>query len=66
MTISYHKHLGETCIVCEEKKERGIHIINEFICTECEQQMIQTETHEQKYRYFIEKLQKIKETKLYS
>ncbi|OEH91693.1 sigma factor G inhibitor Gin [Bacillus solimangrovi] len=56
----------EACIICEEKKERGIHIFSEFICWECEQNIVHTETDENKYRYYVDKLQKISQSKLYS
>jgi len=41
---------AERCGICEEEKERGIHLYKMFICTECEQNMIHTEPREEKYR----------------
>lgn len=66
MAGSYEGATEERCIICEENKSEGIHLINEFICCECEQEIIQTETNEESYRYFVKKLKSITETKLYS
>lgn len=63
---SIHSSVGETCIVCEEKKERGIHLYTEFICTDCEKDMLQTDTEDPKYRFYLQKLKKITIPKIYS
>ncbi|MCM3006885.1 sigma factor G inhibitor Gin [Priestia koreensis] len=48
-----------TCIVCEELREEGIHIFSNFICVECEQKMVSTETDDIQYQYFIHQLKNI-------
>lgn len=56
----------ERCGICEEKKEKGIHLYQLFICTECEHNMIHTEPREEKYKYYLKKLKKINQSnKLY-
>lgn len=63
---SIHSSVGEMCIVCEEKKDRGIHLYTEFICTDCEKDMLQTDTEDPKYRFYLKQLKKITIPKIYS
>jgi hypothetical protein len=50
---------GEACVICEEQKDKGIHLYTSFICTKCEQDIIMTDTNDPKYKYFLNKLRKI-------
>lgn len=52
----------EVCIICKQKKERGIHICEQFICRSCEQAIIQTKTTDRRYGHYLEQLKKIKQT----
>lgn len=47
------------CVICEEKKENGIQIIQAFICDECEKEIVMTETDAPMYNTFVEKLKTI-------
>lgn len=58
--------LGEKCVICEEFKQVGIHLYTSFICTECERQMISTNTNDPKYKIFLQKLKKINTPEIYS
>jgi len=58
--------LKETCIVCEQPKERGIHLYTKFICCDCEKEIIQTETDNPKYLFYLEKLRKVRNKEIYS
>lgn len=60
------KSLGETCIVCDEEKELGIHLYTSFICRDCEKEMTNTPTSDPKYQYYLEKLRRVKNSPLYS
>ena len=60
------KNIGETCVICEQSKYRGIHLYTRFICTECERDMIQTETNDPKYHYYLSKLKKVTTPEIYS
>lgn len=60
------KTVGETCIICDTEKTKGIHLYTSFVCTDCEIDMIQTETEDPKYKYFINKLRRVKTPPLYS
>ncbi|APC46727.1 sigma factor G inhibitor Gin [Virgibacillus halodenitrificans] len=57
---------NERCGICEEPKEKGIHLYTMFICCECEHNMIHTEPREEKYAYYLQKLKNITKPKLYS
>ncbi|WP_078543226.1 sigma factor G inhibitor Gin [Litchfieldia alkalitelluris] len=61
-----NKHIGETCVICEESKLRGIHLYTKFICTDCEKDMIQTETNDPKYLYYLSKLKNVTTPEIYS
>lgn len=56
----------ERCGICEEEKEKGIHLYTLFICTDCEYNMIHTEPREEKYSYYLRKLKNVNQPKLYS
>ncbi|WP_459503760.1 sigma factor G inhibitor Gin [Bacillus sp. C1] len=49
----------EVCIVCENRKNDGIYVQTSFICGDCERDMIETETNDPKYIYYLQRLRKI-------
>lgn len=61
-----HSHLGETCVICEDLKPNGIHLYTSFICTDCENDLIQTGTNDPKYKYFLKQLRKITNPEIFS
>ncbi|HET7656858.1 MAG TPA: sigma factor G inhibitor Gin [Bacillales bacterium] len=50
---------GETCLICEEKKEVGIHICDRFICDSCERKLVNTDTGDAHYAYYLKKLRNL-------
>ncbi|KKK36691.1 CsfB [Mesobacillus campisalis] len=60
------KQVGESCVICEQIRPAGIHLYTSFICTDCEQTMIQTETSDPKYKYYVDKLRKVNKPEIYS
>lgn len=48
-----------TCIICGQVKEEGIVIISEFICQDCEAEMVHTDVQDAKYPFFIHRLKRI-------
>src|SRR3954451_15682220 len=60
------EHRGEQCVICEENKLKGIHLYTSFICTDCEKDMIVTDTHDPKYKYYLQKLKKITTPEIFS
>lgn len=47
------------CIICGQTKEHGILIISEFICEDCEHEMVQTDVMDAKYPFFIRQMKQI-------
>ncbi|AST93956.1 sigma factor G inhibitor Gin [Sutcliffiella cohnii] len=66
MNQSIRSSVGETCIICEEIKYRGLHLYTEFICLDCEKDMLNTSTDDPKYKYYVQQLRKISLPKMYS
>ncbi|PTX55209.1 inhibitor of sigma-G Gin protein [Melghirimyces profundicolus] len=44
------------CIVCNQWREQGIEILDEFICESCEKEIVKTDVEDQKYPYFVTRL----------
>ncbi|HDX9654302.1 MULTISPECIES: sigma factor G inhibitor Gin [Bacillus] len=53
------KAQNEVCIVCETKRKEGIYVYNNLICYECEKDMVNTETNDPKYIYYLKQLRKL-------
>ncbi len=49
----------QSCIICEEEKKQGIFLYTSFICQECETGILQTETSDPIYHYYLDKLKMI-------
>jgi len=51
--------LKGACIICKEEKNEGIRVCEEWICTECESEIIHTDVKDPKYPYFIHQLKQV-------
>ena len=60
------KQIEEKCVICEDVKMRGIHLYTSFICTDCEHDLIKTETDDPKYKYYLNQLKKVTKPEIYS
>ncbi|UHA75357.1 sigma factor G inhibitor Gin [Paenibacillus sp. 481] len=49
----------QCCIVCNNATTDGIVVVNQFICTSCEQEMVRTDVEDEKYNYFIHQLKRL-------
>lgn len=49
----------ECCMICYEEKQEGIHIWNQFLCTDCERDIVATEVEDAKYMYYVERMKRI-------
>lgn len=47
------------CIVCTEQSDQGIYIWTQFICKQCEGEMVETEVCDEKYSFFVKQMKKI-------
>ncbi|MCL6585072.1 MAG: sigma factor G inhibitor Gin [Anoxybacillus sp.] len=61
-----NQSIGETCIVCEQPKEQGIHIYTKFLCIDCEKEIVRTDMIDPKYRFYLQQLKKIMNWEIYS
>ncbi|WP_316572822.1 sigma factor G inhibitor Gin [Neobacillus sp. YIM B06451] len=59
-------HYNEECVVCEKTKTQGIHLYTSFICSECERDMVSTETNDPRYIFFLKQLRKVAEARILS
>ncbi|MCM3631288.1 sigma factor G inhibitor Gin [Paenibacillus glycanilyticus] len=52
---------GLHCIICGEHKAEGegIRIVSEFICENCESEMVRTDVKDAKYPFFIHQMKQI-------
>lgn len=50
---------GGTCVVCGEQKALGIRIFAQFLCVECEREIVNTDVEDEKYPYYIERMKQI-------
>ncbi|MBZ4221193.1 sigma factor G inhibitor Gin [Bacillus wiedmannii] len=53
------KAQNEVCIVCETERKEGIYVYNNLICYECEKDMVNTETNDPKYIYYLKQIRKL-------
>jgi DNA-directed RNA polymerase subunit RPC12/RpoP len=64
----YNKWCGggemEKCIICKQEKKPGIHVYTSFICADCEREIVHTDTDDPKYKFFVEQMKVMKETKI--
>lgn len=65
-SLATESQIGESCVICEEKKLRGIHLYTSFICTDCEQDLIHTDTNHPKYKFFLQQLKKVTTPEIFS
>lgn len=55
-----NKSWRESCILCERQKQHGIHILDSFLCKECEREIIHLEPENPAYEEKVKKLRKLK------
>lgn len=45
--------LNHTCVICDQEKNRGIHLYTKFICLDCERKVISTSTSDPDYAFYV-------------
>ncbi|ULT57106.1 sigma factor G inhibitor Gin [Neobacillus drentensis] len=65
-SILAYNHFEETCVICETLKPKGIHLYTSFICIDCENDLIHTDTNDPRYKYFLKQLRKITTPEIFS
>lgn len=49
----------ESCMICGRRQSEGLYIIEEFICRDCESEMVHTDVMDAKYPFFIHRMKQI-------
>lgn len=47
------------CIICDQSKTEGILIVSQFVCEDCESEIVHTDAKDAKYHFFIHQLKQI-------
>jgi hypothetical protein len=47
------------CIVCGQMNKHGILILSEFLCDQCEAEIVETDVQDLKYPYFVRRLEQL-------
>jgi hypothetical protein len=50
---------GKKCIVCEQERNDMLHILNETVCTVCEQDIAAAKVNDWTYDFYIARLKEI-------
>jgi|GEM_PF-358662 len=50
---------GNICLICGRGQRIGLHIAEEFICSDCEREMVRTEVWDAKYPYFVHRMKQM-------
>ena len=50
---------NERCIICQVSSAEGITILDSFLCTDCEQEIVRTEVDDTRYTMFVSKLREL-------
>lgn len=50
---------GTTCIICSQHKNNGIMVCSQFICEECESEIVRTDVKDAKYPFFINQMKQV-------
>lgn len=59
MNEAWRQEIAHECIICNNRKVNGIMIISEFICDDCEHEMVRTDVQDAKYPFFIHQMKQI-------
>lgn len=57
--LSMEELTEQVCIVCNQPKTEGITIVSQFVCEECESEIVHTNADDAKYHFFIRQLKQI-------
>lgn len=52
------------CSVCERNNSKGIYICDIYICESCEREIVSSDVNDEFYRYYLQKLKKLKHSLL--
>ncbi|TXK78213.1 sigma factor G inhibitor Gin [Paenibacillus sp. N3.4] len=47
------------CMICEQQRIGGIHIVTTFICDGCSNELVKTNVNDQRYPFFVKQMKKV-------
>ncbi|WP_202081422.1 sigma factor G inhibitor Gin [Caldalkalibacillus salinus] len=59
MQAQVKQRVPEMCVICSRHQDEGIHIWHQFICRECETEIVMTDVSEEKYNFFVQQMKRI-------
>lgn len=62
MRASVQCNPGELCMICGVERDSGIHVCNQLICEACQNEMVNTEVTDEKYKFFLQKMSRLSVT----
>jgi hypothetical protein len=48
--------LADNCVICNKRKEEGLHVVNSFICFTCETKIVQVDENDQTYDTLVKQM----------
>ncbi|MBA4603899.1 sigma factor G inhibitor Gin [Thermoactinomyces mirandus] len=52
----------QICMVCQQKRNNGLRILNNYICDACEKEIVECDSRQILYGYFVWKLRALIDT----
>ncbi|MFC6335133.1 sigma factor G inhibitor Gin [Paenibacillus septentrionalis] len=49
----------QQCTICGKESEIGLHIVSSFICSSCEQEIVQIDVEDERYPFFVSRMKTI-------
>ncbi|MCR3921017.1 MAG: sigma factor G inhibitor Gin [Firmicutes bacterium] len=49
----------EKCLICSRPTEAGLRILTSLVCSDCEQELLNTDVTDPRYNLFVEKLKQV-------
>ncbi|RWZ50140.1 hypothetical protein EQV77_17595 [Halobacillus fulvus] len=56
--IEEGKVLRDNCSICSKKTDRGLYLLQVYICHSCEKEMLKTPADDPKYQFFVDQMSK--------
>lgn len=50
---------SKICMICGQRQKEGLHIVEEFICVDCEREIVNTDVQDAKYPFFIHQMKQV-------
>ncbi len=51
--------LGDNCVICNKRKEEGLHIANSFICFTCENKIVELDENDLMYHTLVKQMRNL-------